>query len=325
MKQLLISLALRMLRLVYSRPLGTQTQRETELIDELRDTFNRLPDIDTESSTPSEVKWASNMKNLEHLVLNSNPRDFLRWEVIMRTMFVSLQPYVYKELKLLKKQPDWTNRWSKAIVESRAGHPDPSPWYHKSSGNLIHHAYQLCMSEKTSGKRVEDFRLVFEFGGGYGSMCRLFHNLGFQGVYVIFDLPPFSALQRYYLKSIGIQLIEKISVHEKNNGVLCLDDFGDLGDLLNSFDSDNYDESLFVATWSLSEAPVKFREKVLHFLPLFQDFMIGYQDLFEGVDNIKYFKEMRATLINVKWENFEIPFLPGNYFLFGSREDNPEA
>ena len=47
--------------------------------------------------------------------------------------------------------------------------------------------------------------VIVEFGGGYGSMCRLVRKLGFKGRYVIFDLRPILALQKYYLGLHGVE------------------------------------------------------------------------------------------------------------------------
>jgi hypothetical protein len=51
-----------------------------------------------------------------------------------------------------------------------------------------------------------DTDCIIEFGGGFGSMCRLVHALGFRGQHIIFDLPPVWALQRYYLRLHGIEV-----------------------------------------------------------------------------------------------------------------------
>jgi hypothetical protein len=55
------------------------------------------------------------------------------------------------------------------------------------------------------GSCLHDADCIVEFGGGFGSMCRLIGALGFRGRYVIFDLPPVLALQRYYLGLHGIE------------------------------------------------------------------------------------------------------------------------
>ena len=61
-----------------------------------------------------------------------------------------------------------------------------------------------CSSSAPRARDLSSSGVIVEFGGGYGSMCRLLHKLGFSGQYFIYDLPEFVALQRYFLKSIGM-------------------------------------------------------------------------------------------------------------------------
>lgn len=191
----------KLLLMVLDKPLPPPTQKEKQLIEEIKSKFVSSQ----RDASQANMEWGSNMNRLYELVMNDDIRSFLRWDVIMHTMFVSNNaPYVRRELNYLKNLAYWDNRWSKAIVESTIGHPIPFVFYPKSSGNLIHHAYHLAQLEEKAQINVNEIDFVFEFGGGYGSMCRLFHNIGFTGDYVIFDLPPFSALQEYYLKASSI-------------------------------------------------------------------------------------------------------------------------
>src|SRR5207244_11597755 len=79
---------------------------------------------------------------------------------------------------------------------------------------------------------VDDLACVLEFGGGYGSMCRLFHNLGFRGRYLIFDLPAFSALQRFFLRSIGMCVGSPEEFRDGACGVALSSNVGDLQTLV---------------------------------------------------------------------------------------------
>lgn len=121
-------------------------------------------------------------------------------------MFASAARYIFTELNFVKRSPEWITCRHRAIRESSVGHPIPYPFYPASSGNLIRHAYHVASFEEKTQCKTKDIDFVFEFGGdgGYGSMCRLFYNAGFHGKYVIFDLPPFSALQVYFLKTLGL-------------------------------------------------------------------------------------------------------------------------
>jgi hypothetical protein len=194
-------------------------------------------------------------------------------------------------MKYLKQHHEWNTRWRSAINEISVGNPIPYIFYPASSGNLIHHAYHVAQFEEKTKYKIQDMEFVFEFGGGYGSMCRLFHNLGFRGKYVIFDLPSFSALQTYYLKTGGFPVQ---TVAEAAN-------------------------KMFVATWSISESPAKIREAVLSLVPGFQSFLIAYQDRFGEVDNVKYFEDWRKTVKNVAWNNWRINHISGSSYLVGTR------
>ena len=70
-----------------------------------------------------------------------------------------------------------------------------------SSNNLLHHAYNLLQLDLHTP--LHKLPTILEFGGGYGSTARLAFRLGFQGTYLIFDLPEFSALQRFYLSTLN--------------------------------------------------------------------------------------------------------------------------
>ncbi|MGD1072676.1 MAG: hypothetical protein ABSB15_21340 [Bryobacteraceae bacterium] len=216
-------------------------------------------------------------------------------------MFVPYAMYTHIELALLRRQPDWS-RWRSAIRERKAGFPFPFPVYPLTSGNAIHHAYHLCRLEIQTGLRIETFRTICEFGGGYGSMCRIARSLGFSGQYLIFDLPEFSALQRYYLGSVSadavtISDLEQLSTRVERCG----------------------HPRLFIATWSLSESPTDVRQQVLDLMAGFDTFLIGYQDRFCEQDNEAFFGSLPSELPGISWEIRPLTHLPGNSYMFGRR------
>ncbi|GAH81606.1 unnamed protein product, partial [marine sediment metagenome] len=99
----------------------------------------------------------------------------------------------------LQALPDWDEKWKDAIVESLVGRSVPYEYYPQSSGNTITHAVTLSYFLSETTCKLESLDTIFEFGGGYGCMCRLIHRLGFSGEYVNFDLPAMLGLQNYYL------------------------------------------------------------------------------------------------------------------------------
>ena len=251
-------------------------------------------------------KWDKNIQRLFDLIHSKDPRAFLSWDVIQETMFVNSADYIRQELRCLQEHTEW-RRWSEAIKESPVGCPPRYKEYKKSSGNLIHHTYHVAQFESFLGYKASFFDCIFEFGGGYGSMCRLLHNLGYQGRYIIFDFPEFSALQRYYLQSLQIDMTP-------SRGVSCLSSLEDLQNNL-----DKTENALCIATWSLSETPLDFRFEIMPLLNKFNNFLFAYQESFEGVDNKTFFSDFVTKRPDIKWENRAIEHLPGSHYLFGRK------
>ncbi|MHC4741426.1 MAG: hypothetical protein ACYS8Z_05915 [Planctomycetota bacterium] len=302
---------------LYEKPLPPPTEKEEHLIEELRDAFRNLPDTEGADDSTAHQEWINYVNQLKQLVLNDDPREFLRWHVISGTMFAKYRAYIGPEFSFLKKRTDWKTRWSKAVKESLTGHPTPYWRCPHSSGNLIHHAYHLARFEEKTEMRIDNLNNVFEFGGGYGSMCRLFHNCGFRGKYVIFDLPGFSALQRFFLKSTAIRVHSIESFREAEDGVLCISDLDCLREILSScFDTQM---GTFVANWSISETPVTIRNSILPLVSPFRTFLISYQHKFKEIDNLAFFMDWKLTQQEIQWYDWEIEHIPQNSYLIGVR------
>lgn len=246
----------------------------------------------------AEKFWADKQRRLRQLILSSDPRAFLTWDVVCETMFPA--PYARfarLELNALKRSGEW-RAWRRVIREESTGLPLPCLYYPFSSANAIHHAYHLYRFQVEAGAQVSDFEAVCEFGGGYGSLCRIAHRRGFRGKYLIFDLPEQSALQRYYLQLAGIRDVETVSVIETRSLP---------------------GRRLFVATWSLSEAPLELRDSVASAAQSFDAFLIAYQDRFFEIDNCAFFAEWQTRFPNIRWKIVPIAHFPGNSYLFGVR------
>jgi hypothetical protein len=266
-------------------------------------------------------EWVEFDKRIRWHAAKSDIRRFLRWKAIEATMFVGNAEYIANELNYLKSSPSWESRWSRAIVESPFGHPLMCDLYPESSGNLIHHAYHLARFEDATRSNSEEMNLVFEFGGGYGSMCRLFYNLGFSGRYVIFDLPTLSTLQCFYLKLLNLPLKTFESSEGApidRDGIYCVSDINMLPKLLDTTELNAVSKMLFLATWSLSEVPIELRGKITPLLPDFDHFLFAYQDEAFGVDNEEYFTKFMEDHSRIIWIKKKVDHLPGNNYLLGS-------
>lgn len=288
--------------------LSVPSHQERFLIDELRSSFLNLSDFVVNSD------WFNNNSRLKEFVFKHDPRMFLRWDVVVKTMFLVNSYYVPVELAYLLSHRHYLSRWMLALEESFVGCPLLSPYYSSSSANLIHHVYHVARFVDCVGVDVHDVPFVFEFGGGYGSMCRLFYNLGFRGRYVIYDSHAFSALQRYYLKSLGLRVVSNVREFMSCSSSILL--ISDLSDLFSVSDL-QFDKSMFVATWSLCESPVSVRESLLRFISRFERFLIAYQDTCNGVDNVSYFGQFCKSISNIVWHVYTIEHIKGSNYLFG--------
>ena len=300
---------LRGLAVQLAPPLPPPSPREERAIAALRERFGSG---DTGAQVEGvEEAWAENARRLRELVLTRDPREFLRWDVVRATMFVAYERYVIAELGALRRRDDWARRWRPALREVSWGRPPRCPAYPLSSSNLIHHAYHLSRLEAQTGRPIERSELVVEIGGGFGGMCRLVHALGFRGRYVIFDLPSFSALQRFYLEGVGVPVVEAAG---SDAGAVCVSSLAQLDEALGAGSG-----GALIATWSLSETPRPLREALVQRFERLDSLLIAYQERFGTVDNLRYFAELRGQLAAFRFEEWEIPHLRGNRYLIGQR------
>lgn len=239
-------------------------------------------------------------------IVDDDISDFTNWDVIRLTMFCLPPPAALQHLQCLA---DW-NRWKEAIVESPIGNPKPYKLYPQSSGNLIAQAHHLSHFLLRTKCNLESLKTIYEFGAGYGCMCRLICNLDFSGKYVIMDLPALLELQRYYLgATTGNRDIEFLS--EEANFVKRL--------------SQEQNSSLFVAMWSLSEVAIKLRERILRAVCSgIKYILLIYQKTYKNFDNRMFFSDFVKTITNYRWDCFSVPCWDWNgykkhYYLFGER------
>src|SRR5690349_7350762 len=97
------------------RRLGEPTANQARLIDSLRRQIDLLPPLHTSDGSAALEQWTQNRRRLRELVLKDDPRRFLQWDVIRRTMFTGNAGYVATELKALQAAADWRDRWRPAI------------------------------------------------------------------------------------------------------------------------------------------------------------------------------------------------------------------
>ena len=240
-------------------------------------------------------------KKILNLLKKRELTNFLRKNFIQKMFFVHNRLFILKELLELKKDKNWI-LYKKLIEEDNVGNPVRYFLYPKSSGNRINHVYHLSVLTKEFNINLKKLNNVFEFGGGYGCMARIFSKINKRTVFTCFDTNIVNLLQYYYLKqnNLDVGFSKKNKFH-----------------LISNIKKINtrYSNSLFIANWSLSETPINFRKKFIKSIKNSKLILISFQENFENIDNLKYFKNLKKNLE----KKFEIKiikneFYKGNFF-----------
>jgi hypothetical protein len=253
-------------------------------------------------SADAHDAWTEYCRLLQTAILHEDPSFFLRWKFVRRAMCLTNHVFLKNELLHLERLPDWQSRWYPALQDPRVGNPIPYLRKAATVGNSVHLAYHIAQWESWSGRNIAELETIVEFGGGFGAMARLVRALGFAGRYIIYDLPQFGALQRFYLRCCGLD--------ERTETV------ADFASLQAALPAQRSGERLFLANISLSETPLEVRRPFERLIRDMEHVLITYQPRFHGVDNVAYFNGWRSA--DRIWGQQEVPNFPGGcWYLFG--------
>ncbi len=232
---------------------------------ELRERIEQLPPIS------GNHKWDEHRRNIRNHFKKDKISEFLKWSTIQATMYVGVNNATMKEYEQFLPQ---ISKWEKAITAPNFGGNEFFPGT-QFCPNYVHQAYVLREIEEYFEMNISTLDSIIEFGGGYGAMCAVASNHGFDGDYYLYDLSEISLLQEYYLSNIDIVAY-----------------FHDLPMIT--------DGDLMIALYSLSEMPLDDRED---FLDIYQTkyYFIKFQEKFFDIDNIEFFSNWASD--NLKsWE-----------------------
>ena len=233
------------------------------------------------------------------LLQKKNITNFLRESFIQKMFFLHNRFFVYAELRDLKKNKRWLF-YKKLINEDTIGNPIRYFLYPDSSGNRINHVYHLNILSRELNIDLTDIKKVFEFGGGYGCMARIFSKLNKKIKYTCFDTHYVNLLQFYYLKHNNLD----VGFSKKNNFFLN-SNLKKVKEI-----QEPKLKSLFIANWSLSETPIKFRKNFISIIKKNEFILICFQEKFEDIDNLKYFNNLRYKLS----KKFEIKIIKNKFY-----------
>lgn len=288
--------------LCFKRP---PTQREQELAERLRHDLMQMASI---CSNQLPI-WKESCDQLINLATHCDPRYFKRWPPIAETMVGRTTPYAVEHYLRIRRSPDFTSTWAKALFLPPHGHAPPFLVDPRTDAISVQHAVNLRQFSSVSGRSFLNSKTIVEFGGGYGSMCRMAQRLGFSGRYVIFDQPPILALQRYYLGLHGFE-----AEYGPNAKAIALcSTLADAASLIT-------EDTGLMSTWALSEMPLDLRSEIEVFFKQkgTRSALIAYQHQFEGIDNTSYFLGFE-TRTSTEWRWQRVESSPTDTYLIGSR------
>lgn len=261
--------------------------------NQFRYRMSQLPEPLTDKAPPYWEAWRL---DLWRRAQSQAPTRFWEWPCIYHTMMQEHWPnsisYEFSEMPFYMS----SEKMNTAFHIPHFG-PDDELGNSGYSKNLIHQFYHLRQWMNVTGQHISQLDTIVEFGGGYGAMALLCHRLGFEGKYIIYDLPEFSLLQEYYLSQFGLLASVEWNPKRQPKGV-----------------------DLFMAMYSLSEVPLLERAELR---VRAKSYLFLYSGNWEGWDNVMYFQMLLPSLPGVDkfvtWRHTELTHLPdkNNFYSIG--------
>ena len=277
---------------------------------------NQEIDLKKDNKILNEIKYLlkskkPNLKSLKktHKVFNlkmfnllksNNLKNFLRKGFIQKMFFVHNRLFILNELKALKQNKNW-QFYRKLINEDSIGNPVRFFLYPRSSGNKINHVFHLSILKDEMRINLKTINYIFEFGGGYGCMAKIFSKINKSINYSCFDTFYVNLLQFYYLKHNDLN----VGFNRKKNKFFLVSNIDKISSLYKK--NQKY---LFIANWSLSETPIKFRKNFDILINKSQFILISFQENFENINNLRYFENLKIRLS----KRFKIKIIKNEFY-----------
>jgi hypothetical protein len=229
--------------------------------------------------------WSQHLQGIKE-EFNLNPYGFLRCKTISFTLHPNEQKIAASCFKDIVASDYARNEVLATLSEPPFGDPFIFKEYRYLSPMTIQHAWYLYLFEKHTGMNLPDCEVdeIVEFGGGYGNLCRIIHHLGYRGHYRIIDFNIMQEIQKIYLQKTLPKLIRDNMELDLLNEIKLLKKQG------------QSKKSVFFAFFSLCETSLKIRQDFECTLDNFDCIFIVYNNSFDGVDNVNYFKSLENKL-----------------------------
>ena len=234
---------------------------------------------------------------IKSLINDKKLINFLRNPFIQKMFFIHNRLFIKNELDEIRNDKKFFFLWKNLIKEDEVGDPIRYFLYPKSSGNRIRQVYHLKKFCDFSNVNIKTIKKVIEIGGGYGCMARIFFKISQKIKYVIFDTFEVNLLQYYYLKINKL----KVAIENKKSKINLIYSVNKFNNCINYR---NESKTLLIANWSLSEMPLKLRNKIIKLIFKIPYIIISFQDKFENINNFKYFKKIKKKLDEKGYKTF---------------------
>jgi hypothetical protein len=246
----------------------------------------------------TKIKFSARLKThkffnnvVNNILIENKTINFLKNTHIQNIFFIHNRFFIRNELAELKMDKNNWALWKRLLIENNVGDPIKYFLYPKSSGNRIRQVYHLKKFLEYSNINLFNIKYVLEIGGGYGCMAQIFKMINKNCTYLIFDTIEVNFLQYYYLQMNKVPVV----INQIKPGKVCLINKISLLDQFNKIYS-NYNSSLLIANWSISEMPIKLRNNILSKTKNFRYSMIGFQEKFENINNLHYFLNYKKKI-----------------------------
>lgn len=205
--------------------------------------------------------WSSVVKDLEYALANDDIRILTNPSFQFAFHVTTLNPDIFFSQQVAFCRQHFGGRLEELVKEDNALVPRIVDRSLVTSEALMYHLSHYAAFEKETGASMTNLGIVVEFGGGYGGSTRVLNRLmNTTGTIVVVDLPQMLQLQYYYLSEVGLETRLRICSFDGDLPVqgkinLLPAHFSESLSAISSMKPD-----LFVATWSLSEAPRETQE-----------------------------------------------------------------
>ncbi|MEM3334198.1 MAG: putative sugar O-methyltransferase [Thermoplasmata archaeon] len=226
-----------------------------------------LKGIDTSSTIDLiEPFWVRNSENIRKDLL-TNPdamKKFTRIPSLRYTLSQAGAPlFLSREEKGMLNyvlSSTLNSNYKKFLRADSVGKPFLISRKYQTSYLRLQHIFELALYNHEIPDKLQSFKRIVEWGGGYGDMCRILYGADETITYAIVDLPVTSIIQYYYLSSIfgkdKVNLVSDMNQLVKEHSINLVP--------LTSLRWLNMHFQFFLSTFALTESSQKAVDFVLH-------------------------------------------------------------